>query len=292
MARLRIWLLPALSCLLLTSCVYDQEMSYFNNQITSLNRRVSTLEESAGPSKLDALQSSQARLQLEIDQLKTTVSELSGRTEDNEHLVRRIVEQDLSQLDALKARIEELAEKLDRMERMIRQQQQYLGLEPPEEPAPAAEAATPPEAEPAPARPASPPAEGPAAPDEALPSGEIELYEHALGLYREGKHEEARQTFRTFLDRYPKSDRADNAHFWIGEAHMALEEYEQAILAYQNVIKDYPKGNKVANAMLRQAVAFLEIDDKTSARLLLKKIVKEHPGTSEAELARKKLEAL
>ena len=87
-------------------------------------------------------------------------------------------------------------------------------------------------------------------------------------------------------------DRADNAHFWIGESYMAAKEYEQAILAYQNVIKQFPKGNKVANAMLRQAAAFLEIKDKTSARLLLKKIIKEHPGTSEAELAKKKLESL
>jgi len=125
-----------------------------------------------------------------------------------------------------------------------------------------------------------------------MPSGEIELYEYALGLYREGKYNEAQQTFQSFLDQHPKSDRADNAHFWIGEAHMALGEYEQAILAYQRVIKDHPKGNKVANAMLRQAVAFLEINDKTSARLLLKKIVKEHPGTNEAELAGKKLESL
>lgn len=286
MARLRTWLLPALSCLLLSSCVYDQEMSYFNNQIVSLNRRVSSLEEGAGPSKLDTLQESQARLQLEIDQLKTAVSELSGRTEDNEHLVRRIVEQDLSDLDAMKARLEELTEKVDYMDRLIRQQQQYLGLEPPAEPAPA-EPVAPPAAETAPARPASP-----SAPEEAMPSGEIELYEYALGLYRQGKYNEAQQTFRSFLDQHPKSDRADNAHFWIGEAHMALGEYEQAILAYQNVIKDYPKGNKVANAMLRQAVAFLEIDDKTSARILLKKIVKEHPGTNEAGLAGKKLEAL
>ncbi|MCF8061096.1 MAG: tol-pal system protein YbgF [Deltaproteobacteria bacterium] len=288
MARLRNWLLPAIACLLLSSCVYDQEMSYFNNQIVSLNRRVSSLEESAGGdlgSKLDTLQSSQARLQLEIDQIKTEVSELSGRTEDNEHLARRIVEQDLSDLDAMKARLEELTEKLDRMDRMVRRQQQYLGLEPPEEPAPAETSAPQ-------ARPAPPPAGGPSAPEEAMPSGEIELYEYALGLYREGDYKEAQKTFDSFLDQYPKSDRADNAHFWIGEAHMALEQYEQAILAFQKVIKDYPKGNKVANAMLRQAVAFLEIKDKTSARLLLKKIVKEYPGTNEAELAKKKLEAL
>jgi tol-pal system protein YbgF len=292
MARLTTRLMPALACLLLSSCVYDQEMSYFNDQIVALNRRVTSLEESAGsdlPAKLDTLQSNQARLQVEIDQLKNEISELSGRTEDNEHLLRRIVEQDLSGLDAMKARLDALTEKSERLDRMVRQQQQYLNLEPPpeEQPAPV----QPSEGRP-PARPAPSPGEGSAAPEEAVPSGEIELYEYALGLYREGKYNEAQQTFRSFLDRYPKSDRADNAHFWIGEADMALGQYEQAILAFQNVIKDYPRGNKVANAMLRQAVAFLEINDKTSARLLLKKIVKEHPGTSEAELAKKKLDAL
>ena len=91
---------------------------------------------------------------------------------------------------------------------------------------------------------------------------------------------------------YPKSDLADNAQFWIGECHMSLEQYEQAILAYQEVIKKHPKGNKVPNAMLRQAVAFAEIKDKTSAKLLLKKVIKEYPNSSEAQIARAKLKTL
>ncbi len=270
-------------------------MAYFNDQIVSLNRKVTNLQEATGSdlaSKLDTLQSNQASMRVEIDRLESELSELSGRTEDNAHIVQRIVEQDLSEQDAMKARIAEMSESLERLEQLVRQQQQYLNLEPPAELEPAEPAPVPgPQAAAEPTR-EGPPPPGPAASEEALPSDEIELYEYALGLYKQGKFERARQGFRSFLDKYPKSDRADNAHFWIGESHMSLQEYEQAILAYQNVIKNYPKGNKVANAMLRQAVAFLEIEDKTSARLLLKKIVKEHPGSSEAELAKKKLEAL
>jgi len=282
-------------CPLLSSCVYDQEMSYFNDQIVSLNRKVSALEEAGGSDlavTLETLRSNQARMRLEIEQLKTQVSELSGRTEDNEHIVKRIVEEDLSEQDAMKGRIEELTRKLDILDRLVLQQQQYLGLEPPEELQPSEpEPVAPPPPDKTPGSGAAT-GTGPSGPEEAMPSDEVELYNFALNLYRGGKGEEAREAFRAFLERYPKSDRADNAHFWIGESYMAAKEYEQAILAYQNVIKQFPKGNKVANAMLRQAAAFLEIKDKTSARLLLKNIVKEHPGTSEAELAKKKLEAL
>ena len=98
--------------------------------------------------------------------------------------------------------------------------------------------------------------------------------------------------FEALIKKYPDSDRADNAQFWIGECYMGIKKYEKAILAYQEVIKKYPKGNKLPSAMLRQAIAFLEIKDKTSTRLLLKKIINKYPDSSEAQIAKKKLEAL
>jgi len=275
----------------LSSCVYDREMAYFNDEIASLNKKVSSLQEATGSDlsdKISTIQSSQAQARLEIDQLKNEITGLRGRTEDNEHILKRIVEQDLSEQDALKARVEELSARLEMLERMVRQQHAYLGLEPPKP----LETQAPPAAQPYSPAPGTGQATGPATPEEAMPSGETELYDHALGLFRNENYEEAMAAFKTFLAQYPKSDRADNAQFWIGESLMGLKKYEQAILAFQKVIKDFPKGNKVPNAMLRQAGAFLEIQDKTSARLLLKKIVKDYPKTSEAELAKKKLEGL
>lgn len=283
-------LLLILLLLAASSCVHDREMAYFNEQIASLNRKVSDLQETAGSdlkSRLETIQANQARTRLEINQLQTEVSSISGRTEDNEHILRRIVEQDLSQQDTMKARIEELTERLETLDRLVLHQQQYLGLEPPE----VIEPSEPPPPEDAPAE-ASPPHAPPPAPHVPMPTGEIELYDYALRLHREGKHEEARGAFKHFLAQFPKSERIDNAHFWIAETHMSEQQYEQAILAYQNVIKDFPKGNKAANAMYRQALAFLEIKDKTSARLLLNKVVKDYPGTNDAELAKRKLDSL
>jgi tol-pal system protein YbgF len=275
----------ALVLLLLSSCVYDEEFAYLNDQVTALNKRVRSLEDSLD-NRLNPVRSSQAGFQSDLDQVQGEIRSLSGRVEENEHLIKRAVEKDLGEEDTMRSTVAQLSEKVATLEAMVEQQHRYLGLEPPA--AKKAEGEIPPMAvkeEPKP-KPAPAPAQPPAV------SKEVDFYDKSLAMYQEGKYEAAIDGFKEFLKTYPKSDRADNAQFWIGESYMALKQYEQAILAYQEVIKKYPKGNKAANATLRQAMAFLEINDKTSAKLLLSKVMKNYPGTNEAKIAQKKLETL
>ena len=274
-----------------SSCVYDREFTYLNDQIITLNRRVTKLQgtidtklSSELDSRLKLIRSSQSEARVEVDQLKGEIKELSGRIEENEHIIKRAVERDLSDQDAMKASLTRLSEKVAELEMMVKRQQEYLGLElsvvredlEQEKDAVDKEGTDVEQA----------------AITEKKKSGELELYDISLASYREEKFEEAMDGFKDFLNKYPKSDYADNAQFWIGECYMSLKQHEEAILAYQEVIKKYPKGNKVPSALLRQAAAFLEIKDKTSSRLLLKKIIKKYPGSSEAEIARKKLKTL
>jgi tol-pal system protein YbgF len=245
------------------SCMSDKQLTYMNDQINALNRRVTE----AG-AELDAIHKNQAELSLEVDRLKGSMGEVSGRIEDSEHVVKRIVERDLGDVDTVRRETDNLSRRIAVLETM-------LGLE------------TLPPLGDTQDRDVAPGDRGAPSVDE-----EGSLYDHALALFHDGKFDEAVVNFRNFLRNHPKSDRADNAQFWIGECHMALKQYEQAILAYQEVIRKYPGGNKVPNAMLRQAVAFYEIKDKTSSNLLLQKIIKQYPKSSEAEIARKRLNTL
>jgi tol-pal system protein YbgF len=229
------------------------------------------------------VQSGQVTLRTDIDEVQEQVRRLNGRVEENERLVKRAVERDLGDQDAERASVSNLSERVATLEGLVEQHNRYLNL-PPVQPKPAAGAATPTPA-------AVKPEPTPSAAVEPK-TKESELYDKSIALYRDGKYEEAIEGFRTFLKTFPKSDRADNAHFWIGESYMSLKQYEQAILAYQDVIKNYPKGNKVPSALLRQALAFLEIKDQTSAKLLLSRVVKNYPSSSEAKIAQKKLETL
>jgi len=276
-----------LSVLFLSSCVYDREFAYMNDQIVALNSRINKLEESLGSdvdSRLKSMNTRQAEVGTEMDQLKREMGELSGRVEDNEQVLKRAVERDLGKQDAMQSTLAQLTEKVTELEISVKRQHEHLGLK----------AITIKEGVEQVGGAVEPREKVPKerAPIEEPKSKELAMYNTALASFKEGKFEEAMEGFTGLLKRYPKSDRADNAQFWIGECHMALGEYERAILAYQEVIKKYPKGNKVPNAMLRQALAFLEIKDKTSTKLLLKKIIKKYPESSEAQIAQKKLKTL
>jgi len=255
----------------LSACVYDNDIAYLNDQVIALNRRLKTLE-----GALDTkVQSGQVSLRTDIDEVQEQVRRLNGRIEENERVLKRAVERDLGDQDSMSGRVATL-------ESIVEQHHRYLNL---------------PSAQPKPGQEAEQPS--PAVKPELTPSPavepktkETEFYDKSIALYRDGKYEEAIEGFKTFLRTFPKSDRADNAHFWIGESYMAVKQYEQAILAYQEVIKKYPKGNKVPSALLRQAFAFLEIKDQTSAKLLLNRVVKNYPSSSEAKIAQNKLATL
>jgi tol-pal system protein YbgF len=122
------------------------------------------------------------------------------------------------------------------------------------------------------------------------PSSDAEgLYDWAFQLFRGGKFEAARAEFSSYLERYPKTDLADNAQFWLGECYYSEKSYRQAIGAYEKTIKDYPKSDKVSSALLKQGMAFLEMGDKTAGKILLKKVVKGYPQSNQAKIARSKL---
>jgi tol-pal system protein YbgF len=259
----------------LSSCLYDNDIAYLNDQVVALNRRVKSLEDGMDTK----VRSGHVNLRTDIDEVQEQIRRLNGRIEENERLLKRSVERDLGDQDAMRASVGTTAERVAALESIVEQHHRYLNL-PPAQLKPGAEAPPAVKAEPAPSPAAEP------------KTRETELYDKSIALYRDGKYEEAIEGFRTFLKTFPKSDRADNAHFWIGESYMALKQYEQAILAYQEVIKNYPKGNKVPSALLRQAFAFLEIKDQTSAKLLLNRVVKNHPNSSEAKIAQNKLATL
>ncbi|MGD9032830.1 MAG: tol-pal system protein YbgF [Desulfobacteraceae bacterium] len=271
----------------LASCVYDQEMTYLNDQMIALNKRVIKLEGLLGSdldTRLGSVHSRQAEVGAEMDQLRTEIGELSGRVEDNEQLIKRSVEKDLGKEDAIVAGLAALSQKVSELEVLVSRQQEHLGLKTPRPKEDREQVRVPSGQEgTVPKRPVI---------IEAPRSEELNLYDTSMASFKEGKYEDAMRGFETLIKKYPDSDRADNAQFWIGECYMGIKKYEKAILAYQEVIKKYPKGNKVPSAMLRQAIAFLEIKDKTSTRLLLKKIINKYPESSEAQIAKKKLEAL
>jgi tol-pal system protein YbgF len=276
----------------LNACVTETEVTYLNDQIATLKKRVEKIEGSVEgkmgqdlDSRLQSILRNQATLSADMDQLREEIKNLSGRADDNEHVIQRIVEEDLSELDTVKTRFPELSQRVANLEIKVMGKPQTASPEQMTDRESDRQASIPAEPE------KKKPTVVPPVPAETE-SKEMTLYNAALGAYKEDKFEESVASFKDFLKKYPRSDLADNAHFWIGESYMGMKRYEQAILAFQEVIKNYPKGNKVPGALLKQAMAFLEIKDKTSSSLLFKKIIRNYPNSDEAKIAQAKLKTL
>jgi tol-pal system protein YbgF len=139
---------------------------------------------------------------------------------------------------------------------------------------------------PTPAAPESPLADVP------IPPSAPPEYRDGMELLRRGDNPGAIQKLREFLRKSPKSELADDAQYWIGEAYYANRDFNRAILEFNEVLLRYPKGDKVPAALLHQAMAFAELGDKVDARLVLQKLVSEHGDSPEAEKGRQKLAEL
>ena len=274
--------------LFLPSCVtIEQDILYLNDQVKALNTRVDKVEESIGSdlnSSLALIRERQAEMGAEMHKVRQEMQGLSGQVDDYYRMVKHSVERDTTEQDAMKVGVIDLTKRIADLEISLKKVDKYLGLESIDKQSQLISKK--------PTDELLKPSEEKTTPQQKIESPDNQLYDVTLGVYRDGQYEKAITGFTAFLEKYPYSDLADNAQFWIGECYMALKQFEQAILAYQEVIKKYPKGNKVPNALLRQALAFDEINDKISSKLLFKKIIKNYPNTSEAKIADAKLKTM
>src|SRR5262249_8546836 len=88
------------------------------------------------------------------------------------------------------------------------------------------------------------PTEGPFA-NVQIPASAPAEYRDGIDLLQRGDNAGAIQKLREFLRKSPKSDLADDAQYWIGEAYYANRDYNRAILEFNEVLLRYPKGDKV-----------------------------------------------
>ena len=119
-----------------------------------------------------------------------------------------------------------------------------------------------------------------------------DLYKDAYETFQKGDYEGARRKFEAFIKQYPNTELSDNAQFWVGETYYARKDYEKAILEYEKAIAKYPEGDKVPSALFKQGLAFLELGDKTNGRNLLKRVIERYPQSEQADIAKKRLEAI
>lgn len=115
---------------------------------------------------------------------------------------------------------------------------------------------------------------------------EAQLYQKALNQINTSSYLNAIATLKKFLSKYPKSDFAANAQYWLSESYFGLGDYEKSIKEFQTLKEKYPKSDKVPSAFLKQGYAFSELGMDNDAKLFFNRLVKKYPHSREAAEAK------
>ena len=121
-------------------------------------------------------------------------------------------------------------------------------------------------------------------------AGEQDAYMKAFGLYSTNRFQEAIDAFSLFLAKYPASDYAVNAQYWIGECYYSIHDFTRAIEEFNKVSGKYPQGKKVPDAMLKVGFALISLNEQDRARAVLEALVKRFPQAPASAKARERLD--
>lgn len=122
--------------------------------------------------------------------------------------------------------------------------------------------------------------------------GPNQLFHVAREQLMQGSNASARQAFEDLLAKYPKSDLAADAQFYIAETYAAENNAAAADSVYARVSARYAGSPRAATAMYKRAVAAQNAAKTDDARDLFSQLIKKYPRSDEASLARDRVKAL
>jgi tol-pal system protein YbgF len=123
-----------------------------------------------------------------------------------------------------------------------------------------------------------------------IPQGDDRAnYQAAFDLLKDGKYPEAIGGFTQFLASFPNSTLADNAQYWLGEAHYVTRQFPEALRHFQAVVDKHPDSRKIPDALLKIGYCNYELKNYPAARSALGQVVSRFGDTTAARLASQRL---
>jgi tol-pal system protein YbgF len=124
------------------------------------------------------------------------------------------------------------------------------------------------------------------------PEAEQQAYDAAFQSLKDLRYADAAESFRSFMQRYPQSDYADNAQYWLGESYYVTKNYELALEAFNGLLSQFPQSLKQPDSLLKIGYTHYELKQWDQARAALAQVQQQYPGTTVARLAENRLRAM
>lgn len=123
--------------------------------------------------------------------------------------------------------------------------------------------------------------------------GEDEAYDKAVNLIlREKRYDQAIPEFEAFLQQYPSSSYAANAHYWLGQLLFNKQQWSDSKEHFEKVVNDFADSNKRADSLLKLGMIAQNQSNFARAQQLFEQVIKDYPESSARKLAEPRLRAV
>jgi TolA-binding protein len=116
-------------------------------------------------------------------------------------------------------------------------------------------------------------------------------YEAALAAFNGKNYSAAIEQFQSLINSGAAGSRADNCHYWIGEAYYGMNKYSDALQAFKSVL-DFKKSGKAAYAYMMIGNCESLLGNKDAAREAYTRAATDYPTSPVAAKAQAKLAKL
>lgn len=128
-------------------------------------------------------------------------------------------------------------------------------------------------------------------------AGAKKHYNSAFKQYAEKNYATAIEAFKTFIEKFPNDQDADNAQFWVGYANYHLENHRQSEFEFRKVLRNYQHretkhGYKTPDTILMLGRIYLKRDKPIKARYYFEKLIELFPETRSALKAKMEVESM
>lgn len=117
-----------------------------------------------------------------------------------------------------------------------------------------------------------------------------ELYRNAYSFILSGDYPTAEAGFREHIARFPNDAKAPDAHYWLGEALLGMEQYRSAAEVFLNASRDYAGSRKAPDMLLKLGVSLAALNQRDVACATYLEIGKRYRDISPALKERVKAE--
>jgi tol-pal system protein YbgF len=118
----------------------------------------------------------------------------------------------------------------------------------------------------------------------AIPAGlgDGELFDASYNLVLAGDYGAAESALKEHVSRFPKSKRASDARYWLGESQLGQEKYADAAENFLAISRNYPKSERAPEALLKLGISMAALKKNDIACATFSEVIKRYPNADEA----------